>query len=117
MEYGELFPALMELNNKQVIMVLTASQNRNALMHICGKLKVTKSSIIEFMVGDAVVRADTVHREQIDRRGGSDIREIVFWMNNVDSHSLMNGVHCSIRPGVIALPPIPKLDHNTWRPQ
>jgi hypothetical protein len=113
-EHYELFSALMDLNNKQVIMVLTASQNKNAFMHICGKLKVTKSSIIEFMVGDAIIRADTVHREQIDRRGGTGIWQISFWMNhgetwvkykdrpsNTTLEEPMNGVHCSIRPASV----------------
>jgi hypothetical protein len=100
--HDELIMALMELQkqNKQVIMILTAAQNSCPFMHVCGTLKVTKCEIVEFMVGEAVVRADTVCREQIVR-GVSDIKEISFWMNHVYKGSpLMNGVQCLIRKEV-----------------
>jgi len=88
----DLFSALMELNNKEVVMVLTASQQNVPFMHTLGKLKVTKSSIIEFVVGDAIVRAGTVQQIQIHGK-----REVSFWIDNVIGQALMTGVHCSLR--------------------
>jgi len=88
----ELFSALMELNGKEVVMVLTASQQNVPFMHILGNLKVTKSSLIEFVVGDAIVRAGTVQQIQIHGK-----REITFWIDNVVGQALMTGVHCSLR--------------------
>jgi len=90
----------MELNNKEVVMAMTASQGNGSFMnvpfmHVCGKLKVTKCTVIEFVVGDAIVRADMAGLELIDRKGGADIREISFYINNAERG--MSKVHCLIR--------------------